>query len=342
MITDSIRMTGLMDELAEVLDGDIDLYMIGGGAMMFLGSKASTKDIDLVVSGADAYNAVHRALEELGFESIRPGAGYSRMNLSDMFERSDGYRIDLFDTKVCSKLRLSDSMRSRSTLRYRNGHLRLFSCSGSDILIFKSITERDGDIDDCSRLIELNHVDWDVVLGETVEQVATGEDVWITWIADRLNVLSETMGVTIPILGDINRMADEYLAKWEKDLLEKAVSIRKRFRRTDSQEPSELLDPLRKAVDVVGDLAHEPVVAVRHRGPVLGGVDDPLLLQELQGVPHPVLGDARHLGQPYESDGLVLLHGLEYGDVPLEKLDVLAERPHWIPVLSHVTSYLRP
>ena len=47
MITDSIRMTGLMDELAEVLDGDIDLYMIGGGAMMFLGSKASTKDIDL-------------------------------------------------------------------------------------------------------------------------------------------------------------------------------------------------------------------------------------------------------------------------------------------------------
>ena len=90
MITDSIRMTGLMDELAEVLDGDIDLYMIGGGAMMFLGSKASTKDIDLVVSGADAYNAVHRALEELGFESIRPGAGYSRMNLSDMFERSDG------------------------------------------------------------------------------------------------------------------------------------------------------------------------------------------------------------------------------------------------------------
>ena len=222
MITDSVRMTGLMDELAGILDRDTDLYMIGGGAMMFLGSKAATKDIDLVVSGADAYNTVHQALERLGFESIRPGAGYSRMNLSDMFERSDGYRIDIFDTKVCSKLKLSEGMMSRSTLRYRNGHLKLFSCSGSDILIFKSITERDGDIDDCSRLIELNHVDWDVVLGETVEQVATGEDVWITWIADRLNVLSETMGLMIPILGDINRMADEYLAKWEKDLLEKA------------------------------------------------------------------------------------------------------------------------
>ena len=222
MITDSVRMTGLMDELAGILDRDTDLYMIGGGAMMFLGSKAATKDIDLVVSGADAYNMVHQALERLGFESIRPGAGYSRMNLSDMFERSDGYRIDIFDTKVCSKLKLSEGMMFRSTLRYRNGHLRLFSCSGSDILIFKSITERDGDIDDCSRLIELNHVDWDVVLGETVEQVATGEDVWITWIADRLNVLSETMGLMIPILGDINRMADEYLAKWEKDLLEKA------------------------------------------------------------------------------------------------------------------------
>ena len=161
-------------------------------------------------------------MKRMGFRSIRPGAGYSRMNLSDMLERDDGYRIDIFNDRVCGKLRLSDGMVSRSSERVRHEDVALSSCAMEDILIFKSITERDGDIDDCSRLIELNHVDWDVVLGETVEQVATGEDVWITWIADRLNVLSETMGVTIPILGDINRMADEYLAKWEKDLLEKA------------------------------------------------------------------------------------------------------------------------
>ena len=57
MISDSGRMTGLMDELAGCMDelagcmdSEVDLYMIRGGAMMFLGSKAATKDIDLVVS----------------------------------------------------------------------------------------------------------------------------------------------------------------------------------------------------------------------------------------------------------------------------------------------------
>lgn len=222
MISDSGRMTGLMDELAGCTDSEVDLYMIGGGAMMFLGSKAATKDIDLVVLGSEVYDAVHNSLKDLGFESIRPGAGYSRMNLSDMLERKDGFRIDLFDTRVCSKLKLTEGMASRAALRYQNGNLRLFSCSGSDILIFKSITERDGDIEDCGRLIELNQVDWDIVLSEVMVQISEGNDVWITWIADRLNVLSETMGVSIPVLKTIDRMADEYLAAWERELIERS------------------------------------------------------------------------------------------------------------------------
>ena len=52
MISDSGRMAGLMDELAGCMDSEVDLYMIGGGAMMFLGSKAATKDIDLMVLGS--------------------------------------------------------------------------------------------------------------------------------------------------------------------------------------------------------------------------------------------------------------------------------------------------
>ena len=139
-----------------------------------------------------------------------------------MLERKDGFRIDLFDTRVCSKLKLMEGMASRAALRYQNGNLRLFSCSGSDILIFKSITERDGDIEDCGRLIELNQVDWDIVLSEVMVQISEGNDVWITWIADRLNVLSETMGVSIPVLKTIDRMADEYLAAWEKELIERS------------------------------------------------------------------------------------------------------------------------
>lgn len=70
---------------------------------------------------------------------------------------------------------------------------------------------------------------------------------------------------------------------------------------------------------------HELVVPVGHGGAVGGRYDDPLLLHDLQRVPHPVLGQAGHLGEADEAYGLVLLYGPEDGDVPLEQLDVLAE-----------------
>lgn len=79
---------------------------------MFMGSKAATKDVDLVVRGESAYTAVRTALMDMGFKSIRPGAEYARMNLSDMLEREDGFRIDLFDTRVCGRLGLSEEMAS--------------------------------------------------------------------------------------------------------------------------------------------------------------------------------------------------------------------------------------
>lgn len=106
MITNTDSIASLMDELSSKVGSDQDLYLIGGGAMMFMGSKAATKDVDLVVRGEPAYTAVRTALMDMGFKSIRPGAEYARMNLSDMLEREDGFRIDLFDTRVCGRLGL--------------------------------------------------------------------------------------------------------------------------------------------------------------------------------------------------------------------------------------------
>lgn len=67
----------------------------------------------------------------------------------------------------------------------------------------------------------MNQVDWKVVMEEILVQIESGEEVWITWIAERLNLLSESMGVSIPILRRINRLADECLECWEKELLDR-------------------------------------------------------------------------------------------------------------------------
>ena len=71
--------------------------------------------------------------------------------------------------------------------------------------------EWDGYLEDCIQ----------VVMEEILVQIESGEEVWITWIAERLNLLSESMGVSIPILRRINRLADEYLERWEKELLDR-------------------------------------------------------------------------------------------------------------------------
>lgn len=221
MIGASTEIDRFVEELSGAVHEPVHLYLLGGGSMMYAGLKYFTKDIDLVVRTEHEYDICVDAMKRMGFRSIRPGAGYSRMNLSDMLERDDGYRIDIFNDRVCGKLRLSDGMVSRSSERVRHGSVVLSSCSMEDILIFKSITEREGDLEDSKAIITGTMVDWDAFLAELEEQIETGEDVWITWIADRLWLLRKDAGLSIPVLDRVIRMADDYLERWESELLER-------------------------------------------------------------------------------------------------------------------------
>ena len=83
------------------------------------------------------------------------------------------------------------------------------------------ITEREGDLQDCKAIITGTMVDWMIFLNELEEQISTGEDVWITWIADRLWLLKEQAGLSVPVLDSVIRMADDFLERWESELLER-------------------------------------------------------------------------------------------------------------------------
>ena len=213
-------MEELMTRLSESLESPVELYMIGGGAMMYLGRKLFTKDMDLVVRTRREYDDVFRALVSIGFRSIRPGDGYGRMNLSSILEDDKGRRVDLFESRVCSKLRFSDNMATRSVRRFSAGHVNLSTCAPEDILIFKTITERPGDAVDCESILKGTRVRWDLVLEEIRDQIDEGKEVWITWIADGMYALAQRSGYEIPILGELIRMADSFLERWERELLE--------------------------------------------------------------------------------------------------------------------------
>ena len=49
MITSTDKIDSLIEEIADTALGDMNLFIIGGGAMMYHGIKESTKDIDIVV-----------------------------------------------------------------------------------------------------------------------------------------------------------------------------------------------------------------------------------------------------------------------------------------------------
>jgi len=105
--------------------------------------------------------------------------------------------------------------RAKLIKEYKN--IKLFACSLEDILVFKSITDRDGDIDDCQSIARKTP-NWNVILEEIIFQTEkSGNDVWITWFEERLNLL-EDRKINIPILKDIRKLSLKYYKELEKKL----------------------------------------------------------------------------------------------------------------------------
>ena len=213
MIDDIWYLYTLIDEMSSVTEGHADLYLIGGGAMMFLGSKEYTKDIDLVVSSKEEFQIVIDALSSLGFRSDRPSDGMGKVNISDTQVRGR-YRVDLFNRVVCGQLQLSESMKKRSHEQYRTSNYSLHSCSAEDIFLLKSVTEREGDISDCNNLIRVSpEFDWNSFIEELKVQISFGNPVWITYVMDRM-IRMDFKNRRPDVFKRVFELEEEYLQNW--------------------------------------------------------------------------------------------------------------------------------
>ncbi len=160
------------------------------------------------------YVAFEKVLKSIKFKIKDPAGVYKKLNLSSILERND-YRIDIFYQTVCKKLSLSEGMKKRANNIIDLKHLKVFLCSNEDIFIFKSLTEREGDLEDCISLVKQG-ISWVIILEELVSQIETnGQDVWITWIGERFDILEEK-GINIPVMEEINKMRDEYFNQLER------------------------------------------------------------------------------------------------------------------------------
>ena len=206
----------LFKELDKELNQKVEIYIIGGAVMLYHGLKIGTKDIDLIVDSANEFNYVKKALFKINFEAKIPGIEYKKFNLNQIFVRVD-YRIDLFQKTVCNGFILSNEMKKRAKKIKELENLKVFLCSITDIFMFKTFTEREGDIDDCI-LLAKKGINWNEMLLEIRYQIKTsGQKVWVTYIGERLDFLVEK-GLIIPIIKPIDRLREEYYDFLEKKL----------------------------------------------------------------------------------------------------------------------------
>ncbi len=214
MITKFDQIIDIFRELDKVMNKKIEVYIIGGAVLLERGLKTATKDIDIVVDTKEEFSELKRALQMIGFAAKITGKEYIHMNLSQIYQRRE-FRIDIFEREVCGKFLLTKSMKSRAQKTIELNHLSVFFCSNEDIFLFKTMTEREGDLADCES-ISIAGVNWNIILQEIKTQIKQSkQDVWITWIGERLDLLEER-GVIIPIMNEINKLRERYFNELEK------------------------------------------------------------------------------------------------------------------------------
>lgn len=215
MISEFKQIEKLFKEINASLRKKVKIFVIGGAVLLQQGLKPATKDIDLVIETKEEFMILKNALNSINFTVKIPNIEYKNMNLNQIFIRDD-FRIDLFQKEICGRFSISNGMMERAITFIDLEKIKLNFCSNEDIFLFKTMTEREGDLEDCISLAKRG-IKWEIILNELKNQIKKSrQDVWITWVGERLDILEEK-GVNIPIMKEINQLRERYFKEYEKE-----------------------------------------------------------------------------------------------------------------------------
>ena len=201
--------------ISRKLKGQITAFAIGGTAMMFLGLKNSTLDIDLVFKSIEDREWFIKAANKIGFASLDSAAIYGkREDIPVMLKLSD-FRLDLFVDNVID-FDFSEEMQKRAKIiRQFEKNLVLKIANVHDIILMKCATDRLKDIDDARAIIQATNINWNLIAGEAKNQLYLGKERAILDLGDFLEKL-KGMKLSIP-----NNVLNELWALLEKQVRKK-------------------------------------------------------------------------------------------------------------------------
>jgi len=192
------RQTGLFIAIGKRLKKRINAYAVGGTAMMFLGLKESTLDIDLVFETLEDRQEFMEALKSLGYYYLDARIVYKRKeNRPEMLTLGDE-RFDLFVDDVVY-FNFSKNMRQRATRLDQFGeNFILKIASPLDIFLMKCATDRLKDMDDAKSILTKTKIDWKIVIEEAKYQFSIGKKAAIFELGHFLEKLKNKFKLDIP------------------------------------------------------------------------------------------------------------------------------------------------
>jgi hypothetical protein len=202
-----------LDKLSSKIPIPVNLFMIGGASLISYGLKEATKDIDVVLQNPDELTALINALKKLGYRnpsSIKISRPYRMMGANEILENKDGFRWDIFDRQVCNALTFSNTMKSRGTIFYTKGPLKIILASKEDIFLFKGVTEREADLEDM-RLLAESGLNWKVIEQECRNQSVSSGRLWENALYQRLIDLKDKHKIKSPIEKSLRATLEEKL-----------------------------------------------------------------------------------------------------------------------------------
>ncbi len=227
----------LFEDIGKNLQRKTKAFVIGGENMRIKGLKPRTKDIDIVVENEEDYNSIMDALTKLGYQP-KGNVDFSTEDLrlypSIIMEHTNRSRIDLYTKKILRTLSLSSKMISRADLS-DFGNLRLGILKNEDVFLLKSVTSREGDVQDMAALVNMSYAgdgqfrqtdfDWNIVWDEINEQEKESHlQSFSEIIRDNIEWLVQQTGITPPIRNKLQRFVLDQQIK--KLLREGMISIK--------------------------------------------------------------------------------------------------------------------
>lgn len=188
----------LLIDIAKRLQREITAYAIGGTAMMFLGFKEATLDIDIVFTKAQDRKDFKEAAKSLGYKEMDSTIVYGlKNNCPEMIKLSDS-RLDLFLLDVID-FTFSDSMQARAEqLHQFDKNLILKIANIHDIIIMKCATRRAKDEEDIINIVKKSTIKWNLLVEEAKKQVILGRETGVLDLGNLLEVLKNKRQIDVP------------------------------------------------------------------------------------------------------------------------------------------------